>query len=93
MRASLTHARPRWESKRVLLTCPLSQRYCTSTTYDVEVPNNIISSAQTLRQGSPVLSATTPAKLLPAVSCGLRSTVLYLGHAVWITCTVSANGP
>ena len=78
-------------AERVLLTCPLSQRYCCPfTTYDVEVPNNIIFLRPDTATGlaSPVRRHYFCARL--------RSPAVYpaaLGNAVWITCTaVSANG-
>lgn len=79
-------------AERVLLTCPLSQRYyCPFTTYDVEVPNNIIF----LR---PDTATGLASPVRPHYFCArLRSPAVYptaLGNnAVWITCTaVSANG-
>lgn len=78
-------------AERVLLTCPLSQRYCCPfTTYDVEVPSNIIFLRPDTATGlaSPVRRHYFCARL--------RSPAVYpaaLGTAVWITCTaVSANG-
>lgn len=81
-------------AERVLLTCPLSQRYyCPSTTYDVEVPDNIIFLRPDTATGLASLARRHYfcARLRsPAVSCGLP---YCLSDAVWITCTaVSANG-
>ena len=54
--------------------------------------NNIISLAQTLRQGSAASPVRHYSCCCPA-ACGLLRSTIYLGNAVWITCPVSANDP
>jgi hypothetical protein len=85
-----TLRRPRTSSRgRVLLTCPLSERYYrTFTTYDVEVPENIIV----------FLRPDTATGLASPVQHDSRArlpspTLSSLGNAVRITCPpVSVNG-
>ena len=85
-----TLRRPRTSSRgRVLLTCPLSERYYrTFTTYDVEVPENIIV----------FLRPDTATGLASPVQHDSRArlpspTLSPLGNAVRITCPpVSVNG-
>lgn len=86
-----THARPRGEGPSHLPLEPALPLHCTFTTYDVEVPNNII-----FLRPDTATGLTSPVR--PHYNCArLRSPAVYttaLGNnAVWITCTaVSANG-
>jgi hypothetical protein len=76
----------RQEGERVLLTCPLSQR-CLDHVRCRKSQIILFPPPRHADRALPVLSDTTPAAA--AAACGLLWYTL--SHAVWITCTVSAN--